>query len=221
MKFMTSNFVQSFIFLNLFLSMPLLLFSANEMQRTVLFLGDSLTAGYGIDKNEAYPTLIQKKCKENNLSTRIINAGVSGSTTAGGLRRLNWYFRAHIDILVIALGGNDGLRGTDPKESFKNLQEIIDKARAKFPDIIIVLAGMMIPPNMGEEYSREFREIFPLLAAKSELYLIPFLLEGVGGIHELNLPDGIHPNEKGHQIIAENVWQIIQPLIDREPKPAH
>ena len=172
-----------------------------------------MTAGYGIGKEHAYPALIEKKIRDANSQARVINAGISGNTTAGGLRRLNWYFRQRIDVLVIALGGNDGLRGTDPEESKRNLEKIIDRARDTYPDIRIVLAGMLVPPNMGVSYSQRFREIFPELASEKDVTLVPFLLEGVGGIKGLNLPDGIHPNAQGQKIICKNIWRVLKPLL--------
>ena len=189
---------------------------ATPKEPIILILGDSLTAGYGIEKNKAYPALIEKKIRDAGIRAKVINAGVSGNTTAGGLRRLNWYFRQRIDYLVIALGGNDGLRGIDPNESKKNLQNIIDNARLKYPDIEIILAGMQVPPNMGPDYSQRFREIFPELASEKKISLIPFLLEKVGGVKELNLPDGIHPNSEGQKIVSNTVWRILEPLLNKQ-----
>lgn len=189
------------------------IYSDNSVSPVILFLGDSLTAGYGIEKEQAYPALIEKKIKNEKLHASVINGGVSGNTTAGGLRRLSWYFRQRIDYLVIALGGNDGLRGLDPGESKKNLNEIIVKARLKYPNIKIILAGMLVPPNMGADYSQKFRKIFPELAEEYNATLIPFLLKDVGGVKELNLPDGIHPNPKGQKIVCNNVWRILEPLL--------
>ena len=190
-----------------------IIYSDSSYLPVILFLGDSLTAGYGIGKEHAYPALIEKKIRDANSQARVINAGISGNTTAGGLRRLNWYFRQRIDVLVIALGGNDGLRGTDPEESKRNLEKIIDRARDTYPDIRIVLAGMLVPPNMGVSYSQRFREIFPELASEKDVTLVPFLLEGVGGIKGLNLPDGIHPNAQGQKIICKNIWRVLKPLL--------
>lgn len=181
--------------------------------RTLLFFGDSLTAGYGLDPEEAYPALIQKRIDDAGLNWRVVNAGLSGETTSGGLRRLDWILRQRVDILVIELGGNDGLRGIPPETSRVNLQAMIDRARAKYPQCTVVLAGMQMPPNMGEEYRNAFSRIFPDLAEKNRLPFVPFLLEGVGGIPELNLADQIHPNAAGHRIVAENVWKVIAPLL--------
>jgi acyl-CoA thioesterase-1 len=195
----------------------LLFFSAFRVQddKVILFLGDSLSAGFGLDVAEAFPSLIQKKIAQEKLPFKVINAGLSGETTAGGLRRIDWLLKQKVDVLVIELGGNDGLRGIAPSETKKNLQGIIDKAREKNPDIVIVLAGMQAPPNMGKDYTEKFRAIFPALAKKNSIALIPFLLEGVAGNPRLNLPDGIHPTAEGHRIIAETVWNTLNPILSR------
>jgi acyl-CoA thioesterase-1 len=147
------------------------------------------------------------------LDYRVINGGLSGETTAGGLSRLDWFLEDEPYIFILELGGNDGLRGILPSESKKNLIGIIDKVRAKYPETKIILAGMQIPPNMGQEYTEEFKSIFPEVAAEKSVTLIPFLLENVGGIPELNLPDGIHPTEEGHKIVFETIWPYIDSLI--------
>jgi len=195
----------------------LLFFSAFPVQdeKVILFLGDSLSAGFGLDVAEAFPSLIQKKIAQEKLPFKVINAGLSGETTAGGLRRIDWLLKQKVDVLVIELGGNDGLRGIAPSETKKNLQGIIDKAREKNPDMVIVLAGMQAPPNMGKDYTEKFRAIFPALAKKNSIALIPFLLEGVAGNPRLNLPDGIHPTAEGHRIIAETVWNTLNPILSR------
>lgn len=186
--------------------------------RTVLFFGDSLTAGYGLDNPDlAYPGRIQQKIDAEKLPWRVINAGLSGETTAGGLRRLDWILRQPVDIFVLELGGNDGLRGLSPEVARNNLQAIIDRVRAKNPATRIVIAGMEMPTSMGEEYTRAFRKIYPELAEKNDAVLIPFLLEGVGGNPELNLPDGVHPTARGHEIVAETVWKTLRPLLVAEP----
>ncbi|MDP2138426.1 MAG: arylesterase [Candidatus Didemnitutus sp.] len=188
--------------------------AAMAESRTMMFFGDSLTAGYGIDPAEAYPALIQERIDAAKPGAwRVINAGLSGETTAGGLRRLDWILRQPVDLFVIELGGNDGLRGTPLELTQANLQTMIDRLRAHNPRMIIVLAGMEIPTNMGPTYRDAFSRIYPELAAKNDLVLIPFLLEGVGGIPRLNLPDGIHPTAEGHRIVAETVWKILQPLL--------
>jgi acyl-CoA thioesterase I len=186
---------------------------ATDAARTIVFFGDSLTAGYGIDPDEAYPALVQKKITEAKLPWRVVNAGLSGETTAGGLRRLDWILRQPVAIFVISLGGNDGLRGIPPAASRANLQAMIDRIRARHPAVTIVLAGMQMPPNLGADYTREFAAMYPDLATANRLPLIPFLLEGVGGVPALNLPDGIHPTAEGHQILARTVWTTLAPLL--------
>jgi acyl-CoA thioesterase-1 len=181
--------------------------------RTALFFGDSITAGYGLDPDEAYPAVIQRKMAAAGLDWKVVNAGLSGETTSGGLRRLDWILRQKVDVFVIALGGNDGLRGITPEVSRQNLQAMIDRIRAKQPGVTVVLAGMQMPPNMGPDYTTAFRRIFPELAAANRAPLVPFLLEGVGGIPELNQADQIHPTAEGQKIVAENVWAVIRPLL--------
>lgn len=181
--------------------------------KTVLFYGDSLTAGFGLDPDEGYPALIQKKIDAAGLDWRVVNAGLSGETTAGGVRRLDWILRQKIDVFVLELGGNDGLRGTPPEVTRANLQTMIDRARAKYPDVIIVIAGMQTPTNMGPDFAEAFARIYPEIAEKNSAVLIPFLLEGVGGIPELNLPDGVHPTAEGQRIVAETVWKALSPLL--------
>ena len=188
---------------------------AEPAPKTILFFGDSLTAGYGLDDDasQAFPGLIQQKLTAAGLPYRVINAGLSGETTAGGLRRINWVLRGPVDIFVLELGGNDGLRGLAPALAAQNLQALLDKVRAKNPNVKLVLAGMTMPASMGEAYTREFSAIFPALAAANQATLIPFLLEGVGGVPELNLPDGFHPTAAGHRIVAETVWRWLEPLL--------
>jgi acyl-CoA thioesterase-1 len=181
--------------------------------KSVIFFGDSLTAGYGVDPDEAYPALIQQKIDKEGLKWRVVNAGLSGETTAGGLRRLDWILRQPVDVLVIELGGNDGLRGIAPTTTRTNLEAMIARVRQRFPQVKVVLAGMQMPTNMGPEYTRAFAAIYPDLAQASGVVLIPFLLEGVGGDPTLNLPDGIHPTPEGHKIVAETVWRTLQPLL--------
>ncbi len=183
--------------------------------RTIVFFGDSLTFGYGLDDPgaEAYPALIQKKIAEAHLNYRVVNAGLSGETTAGGLRRVDWVLRQPIDVFVLALGGNDGLRGLAPAVTAENLKAIVGHVRAKYPAAKIVLAGMQMPPSMGPDYARDFGAIFPALAREEHLTLIPFLLEGVGGREDLNQADRIHPTAAGHEVVAENVWKVLRPLL--------
>lgn len=181
--------------------------------KNILVLGDSISAGWGLEPNQSYPALLQEKIEAKGWPFRVINAGQSGDTSAGGLNRLDWLLRSPIDILVLELGGNDGLRGLPPEVTQKNLQAIIDRTKAKYPNAKIVIAGMMVPPNMGRGYGDKFNAIFPALAKRNGAALIPFVLEGVGGVRELNLPDGIHPTAKGQQIVAANVWKALEPLL--------
>ena len=187
---------------------------ASTSGKTILFFGDSLTAGYGLDDvNDAFPALIQGTLDSLELDYTVVNSGLSGETTAGGRSRLDWVLNQKVDIFVLELGANDGLRGIPLSETRENLQAIIDAVRAKYPEVIIVLAGMQIPPNMGQEYTKEFRTIFPELAEKNKLPLIPFLLKDVGGIPELNQEDGIHPTEAGQKIVAQNVWEVLKEVV--------
>ncbi len=196
-------------------------------EKTIVFFGDSLTAGYGLESpaTDAFPALLQEKLNALPAPTgaadtpasgprwRVVNAGLSGETTAGGLRRVDWILRQPVDIFVLALGGNDGLRGVAPAISEKNLQAIIDRVRARDPAAKILLAGMMMPGSMGEDYAKTFAAMYPALAAKNHLALVPFLLDGVGGHPKLNQPDGIHPTPAGHAIIAENLWLVLKTLL--------
>jgi acyl-CoA thioesterase-1 len=182
-------------------------------KKTIVFFGNSLTAGYGVSPSEAFPALIQKKIDSLGLPYQVINAGVSGETSSGGKTRIDWILREPVEIFVLELGANDGLRGTPLSETKKNLQDIIDKVKAKYPGSKLVFAGMEIPPNMGQAYTTEFRNIYTDLAAKNKMTLIPFLLEGVGGEPELNQADGIHPTAEGHLIVAENVWKQLHKLL--------
>ena len=181
--------------------------------KSILFLGDSLTAGYGLDATQAFPALIQNRIDSVGWKFRVINAGQSGDTSSGGLSRIDWLLQREIHVLVIELGINDGLRGIQTDVTRKNLQAIINRTRRKYPKVELILAGMQVPPNMGETYASSFKAIFPQLAKKNRAHLIPFLLEGVGGNPSLNLPDGIHPSAEGHQIVAENVWKVMEPLL--------
>ena len=183
-------------------------------EKVILFFGNSLTAGYGLDTEEAFPALIQDRLDSLNLRYTAINSGLSGETTSGGLNRLGWVLNQKVDVFVLELGANDGLRGVPLKETRANLQAIIELVLQKNPDTHIVLAGMQIPPNMGETYTTEFRTIFPELAEKNDIKLIPFLLDGVAGNPELNLEDGIHPTAAGQKIVMENIWRVLKEVID-------
>ena len=184
-----------------------------ENPRTVLFFGDSLTAAYRIDPDAAYPALIEEKMRAEGFDYRSLNAGVSGETTAGGLRRIDWVLRREIDVFVLALGGNDILRGFAPEEAKSNLRGILKKVRERYPDTVMILAGMQTPRNMGADYAEAFAAIYPALAEEFDIPLIPFLLEGMAADPAYNLDDLIHPNERGHQVIAKNVWQHLRPQL--------
>lgn len=185
--------------------------------RTIVFFGDSLTAGYGLDDpaDQSYPGLIGKKLAADPAlrDWRVVNAGLSGETSAGGLRRIDWTLRAPVDIFVLALGANDGLRGLDPAGTRRNLQQIFDKVRAKYPRARLVLAGLQMPRELGLDFSRDFQALFPALAAQNRATFIPFLLEGVAARPDLNQADRIHPNPAGHAVMAETVWSILRPLL--------
>ena len=179
-----------------------------------MVLGDSITAGYGLDPGQAYPALLQQKIDAAGLPFTVVNAGVSGDTTAGGLRRLDWTLGRGADVLIIALGGNDGLRGIPPKQTEENLAAIIARARAKFPTIKVLVAGMEMPANMGADFVAQFRALFPRVAQAGSAALVPFLLEGVGGVTELNQADLIHPTAEGQKRVAENVWKSLRTLLE-------
>ncbi len=183
--------------------------------KTLVFLGDSLTAGHGVRADESFPSLIEEKIRSTGLSVVTKNAGVSGDTTAGGLRRIDWLLQRKIDVLVIELGANDGLRGLPTATIRTNLQGIIEKTKATYPGAKFVVAGMQIPPNMGSDYAASFQRVFPEFAAANHVELIPFLLDGVGGHRELNQSDLLHPTAAGHRVIAENVWRVLEPLLQR------
>jgi acyl-CoA thioesterase-1 len=183
-------------------------------KKVIVFFGNSLTAGYGLDDPSlGFAGLIQKRIDSLGLAYKVVNAGVSGETTSGGNSRIDWLLKQPLDIFVLELGGNDGLRGIPVSETRKNLQEILDKVKAKYPDAKLVLAGMQIPPNMGQKYATEFKDVYADLAKKNGVILIPFLLEGVGGESKLNQSDGIHPTAEGHKILAENVWVRIKDIL--------
>lgn len=189
------------------------LLAITKKDKSILFFGDSLTAGFGIEIEDAFPALIQQKIDSLGLSYQVINAGLSGETTAGGKNRIDWVLKQAIDIFILELGANDGLRGVPLSETRSNLQAIIDFVRKNNSEVKIILAGMQIPPNLGNEYTSEFKKIFPELAAKNNLELIPFLLEDVAGIPELNQDDGIHPTEEGHKILAKNTWEVLKDVL--------
>jgi acyl-CoA thioesterase-1 len=179
-------------------------------KKAIVFFGNSLTAAYQLSPEQGFSALIQKKIDSLNLAYTCINAGLSGETTADGANRIDWVLRQPMDVFVLELGGNDALRGLPIAESKKNLQIIVDKVKAARPNCKIVIAGMLAPPNLGQVYADDFRTMYPMLAKKNEALLIPFLLDGVGGIPTLNLEDGIHPNVAGHKIVAETVWKTLK-----------
>lgn len=189
------------------------LFQNAPAPKTILFFGDSITAGYGLSMEDAYPAHVQSTLSSKGLDVKVVNAGLSGETSAGGLSRIDWVLRQPIDVFVLELGANDGLRGLPLSQTRSNLQAIIDKVKTKNKDVKIVLAGMMVPPNLGKEYTTEFKDIYPDLARKNKATLIPFLLEGVAGDDKLNIADGIHPNIEGHKIVAKTVVGVIEPLL--------
>ena len=182
-------------------------------KKTIVFFGNSLTAGYGLSPSQAFPAIIQKKIDSLGLPYQVINAGVSGETSSGGKTRIDWILKQPVDIFVLELGANDGLRGIPLSETKKSLQSIIDKVKTKNPATKLVFAGMQIPPNMGQKYSTEFRNIYTELATKNAMTLVPFILEGVGGETNLNQEDGIHPTAEGHRIVAANCWRQLEKLL--------
>jgi acyl-CoA thioesterase I len=190
-----------------------LFFQASASPKVILFYGDSLTAGYGLSPEEAFPALVEKRLNKTDKRVKVVNAGLSGETSAGGLSRIDWILRQPIDIFVLELGGNDGLRGLPLDQTRRNLQGIIDKVKSKYPTCKIVMAGMMVPPNMGKEYTDDFKRVYPELAKKNQATLIPFILDGVGGIEKLNQADGIHPNAEGHQIISDKITPVFEKLL--------
>ncbi|NRA46135.1 MAG: arylesterase [Oligoflexales bacterium] len=205
--------VVTIAFLTLFTSNNLQAKEASQEETSkIIFLGDSITAGYGVAKSRAYPALLAAKLKEEKLNSyKVINGGISGSTTASGLSRLKWQLKGKPRFIIIALGANDGLRGTQVDKTKENLEEIIELAKSH--QLKILLAGMMMPPNYGKHYTKEFAAIFPDLAEKHKISLMPFLLDGVAGEAKLNQSDGIHPNEAGHKVIAEKMWPHLKKLL--------
>lgn len=185
----------------------------SAQEKHILFYGNSITAGLGIDEPNAFPALIQEKIQKTGLRFRSTNAGLSGETTSGGLRRLDWILKQQVDVIVIELGANDGLRGIPLDLTEKNIEAMITKCKSRNPSMTIILAAMEIPPNMGKEYTTQFRRMFRTLADRTGTPLIPFLLEGVGDQPSLNQADGIHPTAEGHKRIAETVWKVLQPLL--------
>jgi acyl-CoA thioesterase-1 len=178
----------------------------------IVVLGDSLTAGLGLSPGEAYPHVLQQRLTDENLPYDVVNAGVSGDTSAGGLSRLDWALDGEVRVLIVALGGNDALRGLPAAELKRNLAKIIRGAQAR--KIAVVLTGMEAPPNYGPDYARAFHEVYPALAKEYGVALVPFLLQGVGGVARLNQLDGIHPTAEGARILADNVWTVLKPIVE-------
>ena len=185
---------------------------------TVVVLGTSLTAGYGLEPEEAYPALLQEKIDSAGLNYRVVNAGVSGETSAGARRRIDWLLREPVSVLVVETGANDGLRGLPADSLRANIQAILDRARELKPAPRLVLIGMKIPPNYGQSYSRQFEAIYPELAKTYDAELVPFLLQDVGGVAALNQPDGVHPTAQGQQRMAETVWRVLEPVLREAQK---
>lgn len=188
---------------------------SSSVENVILCFGNSLTEGYGLKSEEAYPALLQEKVDNNGYNYNVVNAGISGETTAGGKNRLSWVLKENVKVFILELGANDGLRGIPLRETTDNLQEIIDTVKAKVPDAKIIIAGMQIPPNIGIDYTNDFKEIFPTLADSNNIHLIPFLLEGVAGDPALNQEDGIHPTPEGTKVVIENVWKVVEPLLTK------
>lgn len=182
-------------------------------QKRILFFGDSITAGLGVDNSQAFPALIQDKIDSLGLNYEVVNGGLSGETSAGGLRRIDWVLQRKVDIFILELGGNDGLRGIELSSTKTNLQRIIDKVQTKYPEVQIILAGMQVPPNLGQEYTQQFESIYPELAEENELPIIPMILDKIGGNENYMQGDGIHPTPEGHRVIAETIWQKLKPQL--------
>ncbi|MDZ7755236.1 arylesterase [Rhodohalobacter sp.] len=197
----------------IFLCGLMLSVDASAQEKQILIFGDSITAGFGLEEENAFPAFIQQKIDSLGMNYNVVNAGLSGETSAGGLRRIDWVLQQNVDVFVLELGGNDGLRGIDPENTKQNLQGIIDKVEEKYPDAEIILTGMEAPPNMGEQYTSRFRSVFFELAEENDVIFMPFVLEGVAGDPELNQGDGIHPTEEGHRVIAENLWEYLEGVL--------
>jgi acyl-CoA thioesterase-1 len=191
-----------------------------EATRNILFLGTSLTAGLGVGADVAFPADIERRIEADGLPFHVTNAGISGETSAGGVRRIDWLLQNPVDVLVLELGANDGLRALDVDSMRKNLDDILRHTRAKYPDAAIVILGMEAPPNLGAPYTSRFHDVYPALARKYDASLVPFLLAGVAGDRTLNQEDGMHPNAQGHRIVADNVWKVLRPVLVSRAKAA-
>ncbi len=190
------------------------LYAQDVEEKAILFFGDSITAGLGVEQEQAFPALIQEKIDSMGLQYEVINGGLSGETSAGGLRRIDWVLQREIDILVLELGGNDGLRGIDLTSTQKNLEQIIEKYRVKNPKGKVIIAGMQVPPNLGQEYTAAFQKMYPELAEKYDVPLIPLIMDKLGGNEDYIQADGLHPTPQGHRVIAETVWEKLKPLLN-------
>ena len=191
------------------------------LPRTIVVLGDSLAAGFGLEPSQAFPALLQQKIDAVGWNYKVVNAGVSGDTTADGLTRIDWLLKRKLDVLIVELGGNDGLRGIPPSATQTNLQGIIDRVKQTYPRAQVVLAGMQMPPNLGAQYNTAFQKVFPELAQRNHAALVPFLLEGVGGKTNLNQEDRIHPTAEGQTIVADNVWKVLKPMLQSPASAAN
>lgn len=187
--------------------------STDDTKKTILCFGNSLTAGYGLDEKSAWPYLLERRLDSLSLDYTVVNAGISGETSSGGLNRIDWVLNQKVDVFILELGANDMLRGLDVNSTEKNLKGILEKVHEKYPGIPIVVAGMLAPPNMGKDYENKFKSIYSKLAKDFNAVLIPFFLEDVAGIESLNLPDGKHPNAKGQKIVLENVWSYLKKVL--------
>lgn len=196
----------------MFASIFCVIVTTNAWAKSFVIVGDSLTEGYGVAKEKAYPFLLEKKIQAKNPKWKVVNAGISGSTSASGPQRMHWMMKSSPDIVMIALGANDGLRGLKVEDMKKNLIATIEAAQKG--KTIVILAGMQMPPNYGKEYTKEFKDAFPAVAEKTKIKLLPFLLDGVAGVKDLNQADAIHPNEKGHEVVADAVFKFVEKLIE-------
>lgn len=200
-------------FVIIFLLPTLLIAQQDTTTKRILFFGDSITAGYGVGEENAFPAFIQQKIDSVGWNFKAVNAGSSGETSAGGLSRIDWMLRQPVSVFVLELGGNDGLRGIDLDATKKNLQQIISKVESQYPDASIVITGMQVPPNLGPEYTEKFKEMYPELANQNDAELIPYFLDDLGGDSELMQSDGIHPTEAGHKLLAEKTWEVLKPIL--------
>lgn len=200
--------------------LPVMLYGQESPQR-ILFFGDSITAGYGVGEENAFPAFIQQKIDSLDWNFNAVNGGSSGETSAGGLSRIDWMLRQPVSVFVLELGGNDGLRGIDLDATKQNLQKIIDKVESKYPDASIIITGMQVPPNLGPDYTRKFKELYPELAEENNAKLIPYFLDELGGDSELMQSDGIHPTEAGHKLLAEKTWEVLKPILESKRADNH